>query len=101
MNRSAGAPLSTCLASVELAAYEILACAPPCRSNSLAASSSALVRLAAANTTTSCARAACPGPNAISAVASAARLLDFLASLAAKPIFEKEGFTVLAPGGGA
>ena len=32
---------------------------------------------------------------------SAARLLDFLASPAAKPIFEKEGFTVLAPGGGA
>jgi molybdate transport system substrate-binding protein len=32
---------------------------------------------------------------------SAARLLDFLTSPAAKPIFEKEGFTVLAPGGGA
>jgi molybdate transport system substrate-binding protein len=32
---------------------------------------------------------------------SAARLLDFLGSAAAKPIFEKEGFTVLAPGGGA
>ena len=32
---------------------------------------------------------------------SAARLLDFLASLAAKPIFEKEGFTVLGQGGGA
>jgi molybdate transport system substrate-binding protein len=32
---------------------------------------------------------------------SAARLLDFLASPAAKPIFEKEGFTVLVPGGGA
>jgi molybdate transport system substrate-binding protein len=31
----------------------------------------------------------------------AARLLDFLASPAAKPIFEQEGFTVLAPGGGA
>jgi molybdate transport system substrate-binding protein len=32
---------------------------------------------------------------------SAARLLDFLASPAAKPIFEKEGFTVLGQGGGA
>jgi molybdate transport system substrate-binding protein len=32
---------------------------------------------------------------------SAARLLDFLGSAAAKPIFEKEGFTVLARGGGA
>ena len=32
---------------------------------------------------------------------SAARLLDFLGSAAAKPIFEKGGFTVLAPGGGA
>jgi molybdate transport system substrate-binding protein len=32
---------------------------------------------------------------------SAARLLEFLGSPAAKPIFEKEGFTVLAPGGGA
>jgi molybdate transport system substrate-binding protein len=32
---------------------------------------------------------------------SAARLLDFLASPAAKPIFEKEGFTVLEQGGGA
>ena len=32
---------------------------------------------------------------------NAARLLDFLASPAAKPTFEKEGFTVLAPGGGA
>ena len=31
---------------------------------------------------------------------SAGRLLDFLASPAVKPIFEKEGFTVLAPGGG-
>ncbi|MGB9647030.1 MAG: substrate-binding domain-containing protein, partial [Stellaceae bacterium] len=31
---------------------------------------------------------------------SAARLLDFLSSPAAKPIFEKEGFTVLAQGGG-
>ncbi len=32
---------------------------------------------------------------------NAARLLDFLSSPAAKPIFEKEGFTVLLPGGGA
>jgi molybdate transport system substrate-binding protein len=32
---------------------------------------------------------------------NAARLLDFLGSPAAKPIFEKEGFTVLAHGGGA
>jgi len=32
---------------------------------------------------------------------SAARLLDFLGSLAAKPIFEKEGFTVFAHAGGA
>jgi molybdate transport system substrate-binding protein len=32
---------------------------------------------------------------------NAARLLDFLGSAAAKPIFEKEGFTVLAQGGGA
>src|ERR1700693_4776684 len=72
MKMSAGAPLSICLASVELAAYDIFEGAPPCRSNSLAASSSALVRLAAANTTTSCARAARPGPNAISAVTSAA-----------------------------
>jgi molybdate transport system substrate-binding protein len=32
---------------------------------------------------------------------SAARLLDSLGSPAAKPIFEKEGFTVLAPDGGA
>ena len=32
---------------------------------------------------------------------NAARLLDFLGSPAAKPIFEKSGFTVLAPGGGA
>jgi molybdate transport system substrate-binding protein len=32
---------------------------------------------------------------------SAARLLDFLASPAAKPIFEREGFTVLAHDGGA
>ena len=32
---------------------------------------------------------------------SAAQLLDFLASPAAKPIFEKEGFTVLGHGGGA
>jgi molybdate transport system substrate-binding protein len=32
---------------------------------------------------------------------SAARLLDFLASPAAKPIFEKEGFTVLVAGGRA
>src|SRR5580693_6598789 len=77
MNMSAGAPLSICLASAELAAYDILTCAPPCRSNSLAASSSALVRLAAANTTTSCARAAGAGPNAISAVKSpAANLLE-------------------------
>jgi ABC-type molybdate transport system substrate-binding protein len=32
---------------------------------------------------------------------SAVRLLDFLGSPAAKQIFEKEGFTVLVPGGGA
>jgi len=32
---------------------------------------------------------------------SAVRLLDFLGSPAAKPIFEKEGFTVLVPGVGA
>jgi molybdate transport system substrate-binding protein len=32
---------------------------------------------------------------------SAARLLDFLGSAAAKPIFEKEGFTVLPQPGGA
>jgi molybdate transport system substrate-binding protein len=32
---------------------------------------------------------------------SAARLLDFLGSSAAKPIFEKEGFTFLAQGGSA
>src|SRR5438477_11459148 len=75
MNMSAGAPLSICLANVELAAYEILQWAPPCPSNSLAASSSALVRLAAANTTTSCACAARPVPNAISAVTSAATSL--------------------------
>ncbi len=32
---------------------------------------------------------------------NAVRLLDFLSSPAAKPTFEKEGFTVLAPSGGA
>jgi molybdate transport system substrate-binding protein len=45
--------------------------------------------------------AADPALTADSKNPSAARLLDFLRSPTARPIFEKEGFSVLAQGGGA
>ena len=50
MNTCAGAPFSICLASAELAAYEVTALAPPCRTHSAFTASSDSLRLAAAKT---------------------------------------------------
>src|ERR1700674_774080 len=53
MKMSAGAAASICLASVGLAAYEMVTCLPVSRSYCVFMSSSAFFKLAAANTTTS------------------------------------------------
>src|ERR1700730_18220723 len=76
MNRSAGAPLSICFARAELAAYEIFAVSLLRLSYSFTASSKDSLRLAAANTTISAARA-CGGvritPRIVSRTAAATR----------------------------
>src|SRR6266566_4908223 len=72
MNSSAGAPLSICFAKVELAAYEMVAALPLWRRQAAAIASSAVLRLAAAKTSTG--RVCAWASPAAAPAASAARL---------------------------